>query len=87
MSITRYNCGLSIIMLILLQQSKPAAMAKDAFQAFDSVVEDVATAYVPYHVTTESAGAWLDRVETMTRHGFDRIDLKADEVRQCLRTS
>jgi len=90
MSVTRYLCGLSIILFLLVQQSKPgSALTKDAFQAFDSVVEDVATTYVPYEPTMGmgSASYWFDRFQAVTMQGIGSIDHKSDVVRQCLTTS
>ena len=91
MSITRYLCGLSIVLLILVQASKPgAAFTEDAFQAFDSVVEDVTTAYIPYETSMSNMGSasqWFGHFQSVTMQGFDQIDHKADAMRQCLTTS
>ena len=88
MSVSRYLCGLSIILFLLVQQSKPgAALTEDAFQAFDSVVEDVTTTYIPYEPGMGSASQWFDRFQAVTAQGIDRIDHQTDVVRQCLTTS
>jgi len=84
MSIPRYLCGLSIILIILLQQSRPgAAFTKDAFNAFDSAIEDMATTYIPLDATMRP-NDWLERFETMTRQSISRVDGSADAFRQCL---
>jgi hypothetical protein len=88
MSIWRYLCGLSIVLFLLVQQSKPgSAFTEDAFQAFDSVVEDVTTAYIPYESSMGSASQWFGHFQAVTMQGFDSIDHRADTVRQCLTTS
>jgi hypothetical protein len=88
MSIPRYLCGLSIILIILLQQSRPGvAFAENAFQALDSMVEDVAEgAYVPLDDKLRSSD-WFDRFEMMTRQGISGMDNRASTLRQCLATS